>query len=281
MRTLAGVRPNLLDNGDFRAGHIVNQWGRTSVSADGQFLFDRWRTYRYVSGTASVTENGVNLAGNFDFGETIESSRIPNTPNFRVTISAMFSDGSFVSKTGTLGNTGAAEMFQIAVTQYTNLQFIRNWNTGVDLFFFHLLSEDNITPIAAKLETGSTQTLAYQDETGAWQLLPQPESDYAAQLAKCQRYFFAPKDVFGAAMIANTEYSLYGSIQFPVTMRAAPTISDATARRMNTGDTISLAGIVVDSQKNENGLTFLNCYGNNVFTAGEYYQVSFKASADL
>lgn len=217
----AGVRPNLLDNGDFRAGHIVNQWGRTSVSAGGQFLFDRWRTYRYVSGTASVTENGVNLAGNFDFGETIESSRIPNTPNFRVTISAMFSDGSFVSKTGTLGNTGAAEMFQIAVTQYTNLQFIRNWNTGVDLFFFQLLSEDNITPIAAKLETGSTQTLAYQDETGAWQLLPQPESDYAIQKLKCMRYYQKFDWLGGGTNFAPIRVFL----PLPFAMRITPTAS--------------------------------------------------------
>ena len=42
---------------------------------------------------------------------------------------------------------------------------------------------------AAKLEEGSTQTLAYQDEDGAWQLLPQPESDYATQMLKCQRYY--------------------------------------------------------------------------------------------
>ena len=41
----------------------------------------------------------------------------------------------------------------------------------------------------AKLEIGDTQTLAYQDDTGAWQLLPQPESDYATQLARCQRYY--------------------------------------------------------------------------------------------
>ena len=40
-----------------------------------------------------------------------------------------------------------------------------------------------------KIEQGSTQTLAYQDSTGAWHLLPQPESDYATQLLKCQRYY--------------------------------------------------------------------------------------------
>lgn len=41
--------------------------------------------------------------------------------------------------------------------------------------------------IAAKLEFCPTQTLAYQDEDGNWQLFETP--DYGEELAKCQRYF--------------------------------------------------------------------------------------------
>ena len=44
-------------------------------------------------------------------------------------------------------------------------------------------------PVASKLESGEGQTLAYQDDSGAWQLLPQPESDYATQKLKCMRYY--------------------------------------------------------------------------------------------
>lgn len=40
---------------------------------------------------------------------------------------------------------------------------------------------------AAKLELGSTQTLAHQDENGNWVLNEIP--DYGEELAKCQRYF--------------------------------------------------------------------------------------------
>ena len=40
-----------------------------------------------------------------------------------------------------------------------------------------------------KIEEGEGQTLAYQDSTGAWHRLPQPEDvDYAGQLAKCEYY---------------------------------------------------------------------------------------------
>ena len=40
---------------------------------------------------------------------------------------------------------------------------------------------------AAKLELGTTQTLAHQDENGNWVLNEIP--DYGEQLARCQRYY--------------------------------------------------------------------------------------------
>ena len=44
-----------------------------------------------------------------------------------------------------------------------------------------------VTILAAKLELGSQQTLAHQDENGNWVLNEIP--DYGEQLARCQRYF--------------------------------------------------------------------------------------------
>ena len=47
--------------------------------------------------------------------------------------------------------------------------------------------EGTSTLKAAKLELGTAQTLAHQDENGNWQLNEIP--DYGEQLARCQRYF--------------------------------------------------------------------------------------------
>lgn len=216
----AGVRPNLLDNGDFRAGHVVNQRGQTSISKP-DLLNDRWRIYRYASGTATLTDNGINLTGDFDFGQTIESSRLPNTPNIPVTISALFSDGTFVSKTSVLNNNGEWETIAAPVNSNVHLTFIRNWNDGgknIDLLFFWI-SNGSITPVAAKLETGSTQTLAYQKSDGKWELLPQPESDYATQLRRCKRYYEA------ATSSWTIPANLTMMVPFEVEKRIVPTVT--------------------------------------------------------
>lgn len=224
----AGVRPNLLDNWDFRAGHVVNQRGQTSISKP-DLLNDRWRIYRYASGTATLTDNGINLTGDFDFGQTIESSRLPNTPNIPVTISALFSDGTFVSKTSVLNNTGEWETITAPVNSNVHLTFIRNWNEGgknIDLLFFWI-SNGSITPVAAKLETGSTQTLAYHKSDGKWELLPQPESDYVTQLRKCQRYLVVltePQRFIGMCTI-DVEAGGQGILWTPTEMRTAPVIT--------------------------------------------------------
>ena len=187
-------RRNILDNWYFVGGGSqqgggqfpINQRAITSVNASNN-LIDRWRIYRYVSGSATLTPNGINLSGDFDFGESIESARLPNIPNLPVTISALFSDGSFVSTTSILSNNGDSEFITVPISSNASLDYTRNWQSDIDLFAFSLKSNASIIPIAAKLELGSSQTLAYKDEGGNWQLFETP--DYAEELAKCQRYF--------------------------------------------------------------------------------------------
>lgn len=84
---------------------------------------------------------------------------------------------------------------------------------------------------AIKLELGTHQTLAHQDDNGVWQLNEIP--DYGEQLARCQRY--------------RVEYGLYAqwgvidiqtdyidfSIYLPVTMRAFPSIEGASNLNVN------------------------------------------------
>lgn len=189
----SSTRRNLLDNWYFAGGSQqgggqfpINQRAITSVNASNN-LIDRWRIYRYVSGSATLTPNGINLSGDFDFGESIESARLPNIPNLPVTISALFSDGSFVSTTSILSNNGDSEFITVPISSNASLDYTRNWQSDIDLFAFSLKSNASIIPIAAKLELGSSQTLAYKDEGGNWQLYETP--DYAEELAKCQRYF--------------------------------------------------------------------------------------------
>ena len=88
--------------------------------------------------------------------------------------------------------------------------------------------DSSVRPIAAKLELGPTQTLAYQDESGAWQLFETP--DYGEELAKCQRYYL-PIDARGKfpAVFSSPSTTLQVFVPTPVTMRVNPTVQGITS----------------------------------------------------
>lgn len=215
----AGVRPNLLINPRFQ----VNQRGQSAYTANG-YTVDMWT--RLVGGlTVTPIENGVRLtwtAGIY-FRQGFEN---PSQYNGKtVTISGMFSNPQSITGCSLrLRVNGSFSGFSVPVT-------------GAGCFFATFQMPDEVTELwlevgaesgsidwnYAKLEEGDTQTLAYQDEDGAWQLLPQPESDYATQLAKCQRYFRS----FNAWTKFEADYIDANRVSFsiPGDMRIEPTVT--------------------------------------------------------
>lgn len=215
----AGVRPNLLINPRFQ----VNQRGQSAYTANG-YTVDMWT--RPAGGlTVTPIENGVRLtwtAGIY-FRQGFENPSQYNGKS--VTISGMFSNPQSITGCSLrLRVNGSFSGFSVPVT-------------GAGCFFATFQMPDEVTELwlevgaesgsidwnYAKLEEGTTQTLAYQDEGGAWKLLPQPESDYATQLAKCQRYLqlSIAGDYRASYISAN---SIVFVVPTPVTMRVSPTI---------------------------------------------------------
>lgn len=224
--------PNLLHNAYFVGGGSqqgggqfpINQRGFTSAGAGNTGTFDRWRIYAYTNGTVSLDSDGVSIAGTLDFGTPIESSRLPKTPGSVITISALNANGQLVTKTASLLNSGTNQYVSEPLNWGGdgNLSYIRNWNNSdIDLFYFNLLGYTGPKIVAAKLELGPTQTLAYQDESGNWQLFETP--DYAEELAKCQRYFY--KYVGNIVLYNYATGEGYASFEFPVEMRITPTVT--------------------------------------------------------
>ena len=74
---------------------------------------------------------------------------------------------------------------------------------------------------AVKLELGSQQTLAHQDENGKWVLNEIP--DFGEQLAKCQRYQLQTSSGRYAGNANASEF--YFFVPTPVSLRANPTLS--------------------------------------------------------
>lgn len=89
------------------------------------------------------------------------------------------------------------------------------------------ITAQNKKLLGAKLELGNTQTLAHQNGS-AWQFNEIP--DYGEELAKCQRFCFAPFPAGG--MYARAFFVGRDAIQFfvptPVTLRTNPVLASGT-----------------------------------------------------
>lgn len=236
----AGVRPSLLVNGDFRAGHVVNQRGQTSYTGITPTV-DMWSSNS--SGmTVTVQDEGISIYGQgYDYlKEYLENPERFNVKTLTVSALVKNPNGQFrlnlyneTKNAQNSVNIPASSDWTLVTKTVDNFSVADGDKVSVLLYPGGGVPDQTATAqvAAAKLEEGDTQTLAYQDDTGAWKLLPQPESDYATQLALCQRYQlrlpygssqnYAPIG-FGWAQTASSIRIL---IPTPVTMRANPVIS--------------------------------------------------------
>lgn len=147
-------KPNLLDNWYFIGGGSqlgygvfpVNQRGQTSYSNPNAYTIDRWKL---TSGSLAVVSGGITLNGTI-------TQTLPASIGLPVVASALLSDGTMITP---------------------------SYNDSAKTF---TLTATGQTIVAVKLEIGTAQTLAHQ-ENGVWVLNELP--DYATELAQCRMYF--------------------------------------------------------------------------------------------
>lgn len=235
-----GGRPNrnLLDNWYFVGGGSqqgggqfpINQRGETSRSGSGGFI-DRWKLSG--EGTATLGSDGITLTATTGNLEFMQFLGIPNDRLLGETVCLSgLVDGDLLSM-----STSAPEEKPSVWTNIINIikpfGFVQfNYDNTADRFFCSVIvsAGNSVLLQASKLELGSTQTLAYKDEGGNWQLFETP--DYAGELAKCQRYFvqFRSEEqrFIGIVHLDSDKYG-QGVIWTPVQMRAIPTVSGAVS----------------------------------------------------
>lgn len=223
-------RDNLLDNAYFKGGGSqqgggqfpINQRGETSWSQGS--AFDRWLISKPSGSEATVTlsEDGVSASAPCYFFERLEGKWLAGK---QLTLSALLDSGELLFGTVTFNQQNSVATNNGEFSLYMeNLS-----NTSFTVFAIRWITASEKKVVAAKIELGPTQTLAYQDEDGAWQLFETP--DYGEELAKCQRYQlnlpygrtpnFSPIG-FGYA-ITDTQVRIL--IPNPSTMRTNPSIS--------------------------------------------------------
>ncbi len=188
------VNPNLLDNWYF--GNPVNQRGQTSYSGSEIYpiyAIDRWKSIASVS----VLDGGITVT---NVVQPLEASIRNGLRGKTVTASCLLVDGTLVSGTAPFSE----DVFFVS----GDIRLLTNsfWNNS-----FQVFSNTAKNVLAVKLELGSQQTLAHQ-ENGVWVLNEIPK--FGDQLAECQRYFEWMDVQFPSAF--------NGSVPYRVVKRATP-----------------------------------------------------------
>ena len=168
-------------------GNPVNQRDVSGTISNAGYFLDRWKL---VSGSVTINTDGITLNGTMQ--QVLETA-----PVGTVTASALTQAG-----VGEVVPTYDSASKTVAVTA------------------------DGKKLVAVKLEMGSQQTLAHQED-GVWVLNEIP--DYGEELTKCMRYLqvlAAPYDTSGngvAIGYANNTVDLWVPIPLAMPMRISPT----------------------------------------------------------
>lgn len=229
----AKARPcnrNLLDNRYF--GNPVNQRGKTTYSGVG-YGIDRWKADAVTPNVVTIKDGYIELSQNALIEQILEEPY--SLCEKQVTASILLTTGLY-----TFTTTIPSKEELSAVTTDKNLgntHFVVNGNDVGYIDLLHTKAHNTmlrlrafegytVGVIAAKLELGTEQTLAHQ-ENGAWVLNEIP--DYGEELTKCMRYLqvlAAPYDTSGngvAIGYANNTVDLWVPIPLAVPMRISPT----------------------------------------------------------
>ena len=225
---------------------------------------DRWRIEAGV--VISLSGGALVLIGAPGAGIVQNSEELAELLDKRCTFSVLTSSGDLYSAWLVIGSAaGGIEVgdFNVYSTSDT-LLYVRPKDSSPKSIF------------AAKLELGSQQTLAHQ-ENGVWVLNEIP--DYGEQLRRCQRYYFKTASAQYSAymMRKNTDDYLMDSCIFPVTMRTTPSVQLVSYRNPSTGAVITAEGDA--SQTTPDGFCVVHDAGK--FAGSSIFQVAFSATADL
>lgn len=189
--------PNLLLNWDFR--NPVNRNGKMEYATYG-YTIDCWELYlagnNSIGSTVSLGSDGITITiGEATYGILQQTFNLDQVLGRTVTMSVLTSD-ELISGTVTLPTSisdtsidttnfifsdgsliiGFVDLFAIANMQNNNQISMR-----INVTKYH-----SIQIKAVKLELGSQQTLAHQDEDGSWVLNDPP--NYDLQYALCSLY---------------------------------------------------------------------------------------------
>ena len=191
-----GCNANLLRNGTFADGCIVNQRGKTSYAGTG-YGVDMW----YTTGatlSVDVTAEGVKLykndaTANPAWAQALETDAAVGQT---VTVSMLYKGNGEGASLRVAQSGGIVTLSNVSDWTLAQKTFaLEKWSVGTlqdraivaIQCFENMAVNQGLYIKAIKLELGEQQTLAHQNGDGAWVLNELP--DYGGELLRCQRYY--------------------------------------------------------------------------------------------
>jgi hypothetical protein len=159
-----GTNPNLLDNWYF--ADPINQRAKSSYSGSG-YGIDRW-TMIEADGSVKLESDGITV-----YRQLRQYIENPNDVfGKQITASVLTSDGTLHTGTMTPANSDGGQLIVDDTTIHLYMYIVKSAASGNVSFIIEC--RESVTIQAVKLEFGSQQTLARQDETGKWVLNSMP-----------------------------------------------------------------------------------------------------------
>lgn len=219
----AGVRKNLLINPFFK----VNQRGNITYTSNG-YCVDNWEITYKDTGNYGVTvhDDYIMLSAGQERETRVDQFIEDADAVFGKTVtgSALLEDGTLRTGSAVFQKSSGGYTTETIYTD-TTFSFLLESAPSMNALVRLVVKEGKSVGVrAVKLEFGNTQTLAYQDDSGAWQLLEQPDP---LEVLKCQRYQFTFANAMRirASRITNSEINFF--IPLPTGLRTTPTIVNA------------------------------------------------------
>ena len=270
----AGVRKNLLINPFFK----VNQRGNITYTSNG-YCVDNWEITYKDTGNYGVTvhDDYIMLSAGQERETRVDQFIEDADAVFGKTVtgSALLEDGTLRTGSAVFQKSSGGYTTETIYTD-TTFSFLLQSAPSMNALVRLVVKEGKSVGVrAVKLEFGNTQTLAYQDDSGAWQLLEQPDP---LEVLKCQRYQFTFANAMRirASRITNSEINFF--IPLPTGLRTTPTIVNAqnlqvyspTGRAAQTGFAFSCPsgsaafgnGVTIVATKSSHGLQDAFLYTN-------------------
>lgn len=200
--------PNLLDNWHFT--DPVNQQGK-NVYTGITYTIDRWLLFsNSKTATLTLAAGHVTVASQNDVAQFIQRIELGCVPEGTKVVFSALTAAGLVSVTGTaIRGKGFSADAPWGSIDFRNLPRNAFWEAIISL------NEGRSADIiAAKLEFGSTQTLAHQDANDSL-VLNAPPPNKTLETIKCQRYF----QVFSAESLRPTK-----AVDFRPPMLIDPTL---------------------------------------------------------